>query len=414
MLRLLHTSDLQLDAPFTFLGEKGATHRQQLRATFGASPSSHGREDTTCCSSPATSSTTTGPPAPPLSLVQEALAALPIPVCILPGNHDCYGRGSVYRREPFPANVHILTETPSVVDFPELNLVVSGNAVLSRHSTDGGLRGINRRPDRRWHVAMAHGNVYIPGRVQDPMRPILPEEIAACGADYGPGRLARLCLLLPVHGHGLLQRRPEPTSLDASGSGYVASITLSDQGVAVEPVRVGRTETERLSVDVAGRSEREIIGLIRQRAKPSLMLDVVLRGLAAVDQVIDAERMGEEAAGGFYWLRVANQSHLELAHLDPADYPETHVIGQYVRMLTQRIQTATDEAERTRAERALQLGVALCAAKRRWHDYPPSPRPALRLPGRLHGFLRPGAEHRFRAQRVGQEHAAESAAPGSS
>ena len=192
------------------------------------------------------------------------------------------------------------------------------------------------------------------------MRPILPEEIAACGADYvALGDWHAFASYSQSTVTAFYSGAPEPTSLDASGSGYVASITLSDQGVAVEPVRVGRTETERLSVDVAGRSEREIIGLIRQRAKPSLMLDVVLRGLAAVDQVIDAERMGEEAAGGFYWLRVANQSHLELAHLDPADYPETHVIGQYVRMLTQRIQTATDEAERTRAERALQLGVAL-------------------------------------------------------
>lgn len=359
-LRLLHTSDLQLDAPFTFLGEKGATHRQQLRATFRqiAELARQGGYNLLLIAGDLFNDNR--PSRTSLGLVQELLAALPIPVCILPGNHDCYDRGSVYRREAFPANVYILTETPSVVDFPELNLVVSGNAVLSRHSTNGGLRGINRHSDRRWHVAMAHGNVCVPGRIQDPERPILPEEIAACGADYvALGDWHAFARKSQPAVAAFYCGAPEPTSMDASGSGYVASITLSAQGVAVEPVRVGRTETGRMCVDVTGRSEREIIGLIRQRAKPSLMLDVVLRGLAAVDQVIDAERMGEEAAGGFYWLRVANQSHLELAHLDPADYPETHVIGQYVRMLTQRIQTASDEAARTRAERALQLGVAL-------------------------------------------------------
>ncbi|MEA3335483.1 MAG: hypothetical protein U9R25_06195 [Chloroflexota bacterium] len=34
MIKLLRTSDVQLDAPFTFLGERGARHRQQLRQTF--------------------------------------------------------------------------------------------------------------------------------------------------------------------------------------------------------------------------------------------------------------------------------------------------------------------------------------------------------------------------------------------
>ena len=35
MIKIIHTSDVQLDAPFRFLGEKGAQHRRQLRETFG-------------------------------------------------------------------------------------------------------------------------------------------------------------------------------------------------------------------------------------------------------------------------------------------------------------------------------------------------------------------------------------------
>jgi DNA repair protein SbcD/Mre11 len=371
-LRLLHTSDLQLDAPFAFLGEKGVAHRQQLRATFSRIAELARQGGYSLLLIAGDLFNDNRPSRSSLDLVRETLAALPIPVCILPGNHDCYDRASVYRREAFPANVHILTETPSVMDFPELDLAVSGNAVLSRHSTESGLRGITginatagldgteRRHARRWHVVMAHGNVCIPGRVQDPERPILPEEIAACGADYvALGDWHAFASYSQATVPAFYSGAPEPTSLDAAGSGFVASITLSDRGVAVEPVRVGRTETVRLSIDITGRSECEIIGLIRQQAKPTLMLDVVLRGMAAVDQVIDPERVVDESAGGFYWLRVTNQSHLELAHLDPADYPETQVIGQYVRMLTRRIQTAANEVEKSRTERALQLGVAL-------------------------------------------------------
>jgi exonuclease SbcD len=357
-LRLLHTSDLQLDAPFAFLGEKGAAHRQQLRATFRRITefARQGRYHILLIAGDLFHDNR--PSRTSLTLVQEALAALPLPVCILPGNHDCYDRTSVYCRETFPANVHILTETPSVVDFPDLNLVVSGNAVLSRQSTAGSLRGITG--DRRWNVVMAHGNMCIPGRVQDPPRPILPEEITASGADYvALGDWHAFASHSQPAVTAFYSGAPEPTSADASGSGFVASVTLGDEGVKVEKLRVASIETDRLSVDVTGRSEREILGLISQRAKSSLMLDVVLRGLAAVDQIIDPQRITDEAASGFYWLRVANQSHVELAKLDPADYPETQVIGQYVRLLTRRIESATGEAERARAERALQLGVAL-------------------------------------------------------
>ncbi len=359
-LRLLHTSDLQLDAPFTFLGEKGAAHRQQLRATFRhiVDLARQGGYDLLLIAGDLFNDNR--PSRASLGLVQESLATLPIPVCILPGNHDCYDRGSVYRREGFSPNVHILTETPSLFDFPALNLTVSGNAVLSRHGTDGALRNIRRNGERRWHVAMAHGNVCAPGHVQDPERPIPPEAIAGCGADYlALGDWHAFARKSQQGVAAFYSGAPEPTSLDANGSGYAASVTLSEEGVSVEPLRVGATETARLCVDATGRSEREVIGLIAERAKPTLMLDVILRGLSAVDQIIDAGRVSAEAAGGFYWLRVTNQAHLELGHLDPADYPETQVIGQYVHMLTQRIQLAANDAERTRAERALQLGVAL-------------------------------------------------------
>ncbi len=359
-LKLLHTSDLQLDAPFTFLGEKGAAHRQQLRATFRriVEMARQGGYDLLLIAGDLFNDNR--PCRATLSIVQESLAALPVPVCILPGNHDCYDRTSVYRRDGFSPNVHILTEMPSVLDFPALNLTVSGNAILSRHGADSVLRNLQRRPSRRWHVAMAHGNVCVPGYIDDPERPISPEAIAACDVDYlALGDWHAFACKSQQGVAAFYSGAPEPTSLDASGSGYVASVTLSDEGVSVEPLRVGATETARLSLDVTGRTEREVIVLIAERAKPSLMLDVVLHGSSAVEEVIDSERVCAEAAGGFYWLRVTSQAHPAVEHMDAVDYPETHVIGQYVRLLKQRIDSAASDGERTRAERALQLGVAL-------------------------------------------------------
>ena len=158
---------------------------------------------------------------------------------------------------------------------------------------------------------------------------------------------------------------PEPTSLDACGSGCVASVTLSDQGVECG---AGAGRRHRDPATLPGRRRafrREIIGsLIQGHARPSLMLDVTLRGMAAADQVIDAERIASEAAGGFYWLRVTNQSHLELAALDPAELPGD-ARHRPVRAPAHRNGWRAPPPSRSaaRAERALQLGVALLRGK---------------------------------------------------
>ena len=65
------------------------------------------------------------------------LGRLPVPVVVLPGNHDSYDSNSVYRREHFsrpPANLHIISRPEGeTLHFPDPGLRVWGKAV-SEHS----------------------------------------------------------------------------------------------------------------------------------------------------------------------------------------------------------------------------------------------------------------------------------------
>jgi hypothetical protein len=109
--------------------------------------------------------------------------------------------------------------------------------------------------------------------------------------------------------------------------------------------------------------ETAVINRILGEAHPGLMLKVSMTGLKDLDQVLDAEAIREAVDEEFYWLQVTDQSHTALDTIDAAEYPETHVIGQYVRMMQKKIESAVNEDELKMAEEALQIGVALLQGK---------------------------------------------------
>jgi exonuclease SbcD len=360
MVRILHTSDVQLDAPFGFLGEKGAHHRQQLRETFGkiVDLASDDGYHLLLIAGDLFNDNRTGRDT--VNFVIRKLGELSIPVCILPGNHDCYDDKSIYRKYSFLPNVHILTERPAYVEFPELELVVAGNPLTSRYDNRPPLQGLNWPDDYRWRIAVAHGNLQIAGFIESEARPIYPDDIADCGADYvALGDWHSYSDYSQGDVKAFYSGAPEPTALSQSGAGSVASITLSESGVQVEGIQVGSTRVKSLSLDVSGLDETEVINRILAEADSSLMLSVSLTGLKDIDQLMDLETIQQAAAGEFYWLQVTDQSHTALDSIDAAEFPETHVIGQYVRMMQEKVVSAGEGEEKYIAEQALQLGVAL-------------------------------------------------------
>jgi len=110
MLKILHTSDVQLDAPFHFLGVKGQQHRQQLCETFRriVDMVTEAKFDLLFITGDLFNDNR--PHQDTVDFVALQLDRLDIPVCILPGNHDCYDDTSVYRKARFPDNVIVFTK----------------------------------------------------------------------------------------------------------------------------------------------------------------------------------------------------------------------------------------------------------------------------------------------------------------
>lgn len=362
-MKILHTSDLQLDAPFAFLGDGGQRHRVQILETFEAILKLAEGEGYDLLLISGDLFDTNRPQQSTIDRVVNRLGKVSIPVCILPGNHDPYDSKSIYRRTIFPPNVTIFTDQLKVKGFPDLDLAVYGNAIVRKDSTEKPLEGISPSEPVRWHVAMAHGNM-VTGLVKNPDRPITDLEIASCGMDY--------VALGDWHGYGNYSQgkvqafysgSPEPMAFDQTEAGYVASVILGNELVEVDRIRVGKIHAVRLELEVSGQSQVEIIDLIGEHASPETMLEVSLKGLNTLGNVLDPLAIEETLAPGTYAIRVRDQTHPELDMISPAEFPEEHVIGKFVEIMMDQIAEAQDEHERIKIEQALQLGIALLQGK---------------------------------------------------
>lgn len=360
MPRILHTADIHLDAPFHFLSAKGKTHRRQIRETFKRIVKLAADEQYDLLLIAGDLFDDGMPSRDTQHFVMSTLRELPLPVCVLPGNHDALDKGSCYHRLELPENVHLLRERPSYLVFPELNLTVAGNPLLSRYDGDSQLKGIARDNATRWFVAMAHGNMQGTGPFESTSRPIEPASIAATAADYvALGDWHAYADYSQQRVRACYPGAPEPTKMLEFNTGKVVSITLSDQGVTIEPKQVGSIEAQGLEIDISNCPESDIVAKIQAAANNKRMLSVKLSGLKSAANLLDLEAIHHATADSFYWLQIHDEAALRTESIDLAEYPKSFVIGQFVQMMAERIEQAAGSHDRQVAEQALQLGVAL-------------------------------------------------------
>jgi len=245
MIKLLHTTDHQLGIKFSGFGEKG----RQVRQAVKEPPS------TTVDLAPAESvylvliaGDLFDSNAVSKNLVDEALAQLkklaPIPVCILPGTHDCYDASSVYRRPEFREipHIHIFRDEITSIAFSDLDLTVYGRGNLSPTGAESPLAGLARNDDTGYHVAMAHGEMAIEGKFAGDYYPIEPKEITNSGMNYvALGHWHRYADLSQGGVKAFYCGAPETLSFEeGEDSGCVLLVSIDGSETRIEKKRVGK------------------------------------------------------------------------------------------------------------------------------------------------------------------------------
>lgn len=186
-LRIAHCADIHLDASGygQALGAEGsAFHREAfanaIEAMLAHDPQLFLLAGDLFDSNRATAGT--------IEWAMATLAAIPIPVLMIPGNHDCLETGSIYHRYDFNSlpNVQcLLAHEGETVTVPHLDLACWGRGMVEHHRLYSPLGGLPPRPTGiRWYLAMGHG-LFVPhGGDTDRSSPIHAREIDASPCDY--------------------------------------------------------------------------------------------------------------------------------------------------------------------------------------------------------------------------------------
>ncbi len=369
-VRILHTSDVHIGAPFEFLGTRGEEQRRAVRETFERI-TRRAREEGYHVLLVAGDLFDDAYAAVDrdVAFVINCLAAAG-PGCrvvMLPGSHDHWAPGSVYEREQarFEAagNVSIITPEQGIVTIDEHSLAVHGTALTSPHVTSDLVDGLAPERKMRWNVAVAHGAVVGASADYGPEEnPINLDQLRA-GFDYlALGHWHSFRIVREKAPPAVYSGAPELIARDQVGAGSVVSLTLSEGGASFERVPVGKRRIERTGVECTGLNTTEelvsrILGAVP--ANRDMVLDITLTGVLDAGAVIDPGLALEMLEEHYFSVRFSGEPpEREIPREVILEVPEETVAGRFVRLLLERIDRTSGE-ERERLKEALQVGYQL-------------------------------------------------------
>lgn len=368
-IRILHTSDLHLDATFRASGLPSARARERCAAHLEAFDhivaevlrrevhlllvagdffeGSHTRPST-------------------VRHVARSLGTCGAQVCIAPGNHDPLQAHSVYSLAPWPENVHVFGPRWEAVPLPGLDVVVHGRGFGESEERARLLEDLVVSGEGR-HLLVAHGSDESnrPDR-HDPYRPFLPQELDALPLVYAAlGHYHRYGELSTQHVRALYCGTPIPQGFADEGIHGVVLVRLHDRQAEVELLPIPARRFLNLTMDVSGADTqaevlRRVLEQLESLSTQEDFLRLRLHGSLPPDLEVDLEALREDLRS------VAHEVELRDETVPEYDFEalsmEGTVRGEYVRTLLERLQTAP-EPQRAEIRRALHYGLDAFAGR---------------------------------------------------
>ncbi len=373
-IKILHTGDLHLGAPFTFLGEKGREQRQELLTTFDKITELAIREGVNLFLIAGDLFDSNYPAYATIDRVVESLQKLEqagISVCLIPGCHDHFGPCSIYNLYDFAealSNLTILTGEADQRSFGEFDLTVYGRGISDRWRPKDFLRDFLPSAKTKYHVGLIHGLINSLDECQDNLNHVFgADEIAHCGMNY----------VALGHHHSFNNCSQDDVSAFYCGSpsmlelqknyGHVVIVTILQSGeVDVQPRRISHSyyKKERILVEQLTTIE-QLKKTIQARAHPQVFYEVELIGSCGLDMPLTQDAMAdlqEELQSDFLQLTITDATHPKLDKAKTTLLPENTVLGQFVKMMTKEM--AKGDSENVSIdEKALRLGFTLLTEK---------------------------------------------------
>ncbi|MDR1726662.1 MAG: DNA repair exonuclease [Acidobacteriota bacterium] len=316
-VRFIHTADIHLETGFSGAGlpsRLGGRKREAVRAAFRDILDAARREkaDFVLVAGDLFELGRVTPDT--VEFLKQQFASLaPVRVFVAPGNHDPFIKGSPYKDDPWPGNVHVFgKEEFQSVELPEAGVRVTGFG-YARPFFDGRLfQKLPALPDDLCNIVVAHASDM--GRVPEGKSAQGPFEVGELA-----GKNIRYCAL----GHYHRQRRlqvpdagveawyagvPEGSGWDEEGPGGYLFCEVGDGGVRVQGRVCSRFDLHSVEIGCDGFSTREQVveALLRHRGaelQPNHILRVRLTGTPEASLDLAFAELDERLAGECLYIR---------------------------------------------------------------------------------------------------------------
>lgn len=367
-VRFIHTSDIHLDTSFSgsgFPSRLGDRKREAIRGTFRrvVEDARKNKVDFLLIAGDLFELDRITPDT--FEFIKQQFENLDsIRVFISPGNHDPFMKGSPYKEESWPSNVHIFNvEEFQSVELPELVVRITGFGFVGASLEEHHFQRLPVLSKELFNIVLSHGSDVSRVPVGKSRHgPFSVEDIAGKNVQY--------CALGHYHQQHQLQNPiddaqiwysgiPEGRGWDETGDcGYLFG-EITDGTLHLESRFCSQYPLNALTIDCDTFSTREqILDSILQHKgiefDPKTILRIRLAG--ALDPRLDLSlsELEERLAGETLYLQWDDQTHSAL-DFDSIALEKT-LRGRFVRILNERIAAASEE-DRVTLERARLYGV---------------------------------------------------------
>ncbi len=336
MLKIIHGADFHLDSPFSGLTPKRAAQRRGEQRELLERLAGLARKKEAglvLLAGDLLDSERVFPET--AQALSKALASIPCPVFIAPGNHDPYTSRSIWTALDWPDNVHIFRSRGlERVDLPGCTLW--GRAFTDTHQETSPLEGLTVPGDGKLHLAVLHGCV----GERNGYGPISPAEIAASGLDY-------LALGHIHQGSGLNREGntfwaypgcPEGRGFDELGDKGVLYVEAEPGRVKSQFVSLAKRRYEIITADITGPAGplAAILEALPGRTS-DLICRLILTGEGPAPDLVNLE---QTLSSEFYGLTLVDRTRL------PRDLwarrEEDTLTGLFLRTMWEKCQAEPD------------------------------------------------------------------------
>ena len=301
--------------------------------------------------------------------VQEVVRLLegarPLPIFILPGNHDHIGPNSVFLQDDFArlgSHAHVLSERKPFV-LSEFDVTLYPSPCFETRSNESPANWIKKQQGTRYHIAILHGSipsVFGHTSEEDEYYPMTVDELKNLGMDY----------IALGHWHSLYpdpvtvgdspffySGTPEPTGFGERKSGYLVRVELGEGGRKVNAFPTAQFEFVDLSKEIkAAPDVAALKSELAQLPQPErALVRLALHGIISVATMELVEELITDAQGRLAYIRVDDKDLL----LEPDESDLSRFarggIASTTFVLLRKKRDAAPAADRQKLNRAISL-----------------------------------------------------------